>query len=389
MPRPLPDPILAGPQPGDLQLPKWARWHPSTPYSLGVEEETMVLDPATWGLAQDTEALLAALPVALASHTSAETHDSVLEIGTRPHSDIAGVARELRVLRRSLQNELHQAGLHVAACGTHPTVTWDEVRVSGGSRYQLILESMRGLTKREPTFALHVHIGVADGPTGVVLLNRMRAHLPLLLALSANSPFWQGRDSGMASVRTSIFQAFPRVGIPLSFSSYLEYVDVVDQLLRCGAFPEPSFLWWDVRLRPVFGTVEVRVMDSQSNVERSVALAALVQSIAHLELEEGYHDAALIQAQEILNENRFLAARDGMDARLIDPVSESLLPARKQLSDLLAAVTPHAQELGAEDALNLIGEIAQDTGTDQQRRLARSSRLDRVIQILAASFSPA
>lgn len=389
MRRLLTDSVLAGAEPGDLTLPKWARWHPSTPYSLGVEEETMALDPATWGLARDTEALLARLPVALASHTSAETHDAVLEIGTRPHTDIAGVAGELRLLRRSLQNELNRVGLHVAACGTHPTVTWEEVRVSGGSRYQLILESMRGLTRREPTFALHVHVGVADGPTAVALLNRMRAHLPLLLALSANSPFWQGRDSGMASVRTSIFQAFPRVGIPLSFSSYLEYVEVVDQMLRCGAFPEPSFLWWDVRLRPVFGTVEVRVMDSQSNVERTVALAALVQSIAHLELEEGYHDAAVIHAPEILNENRFLAARDGMDARLLDPVTESLVPAREQLNELLAAVIPHAQELGAEDAIGLIEEIARDTGTEQQRRMAQSTRLDRVIQILAATFSPA
>ncbi len=380
---------LARPDAVDEQLPKWARWNPSTPYSLGVEEETMVLDPATWGLARDTEALLAALPVDLAAHISAETHDAVLEIGTHPHLDISGVERELRELRRSLQHEMNRVGLHVAASGTHPTVTWEDVRVSEGSRYQLIVDSMRSLTRREPTFALHVHVGVPDGATAVALLNRLRAHLPLLLALSANSPFWQGRDSGMASVRTSIFQAFPRVGIPTSFSSYPEYVDVVDQLVRCGAFPEPSFLWWDVRLRPLFGTVEVRVMDSQSTAERSVALAALVQSIAHLELEEGYHDAALVHAPEILNENRFLAARDGMHARLIDPVTESLVPARQQLADLLDAAIPHAQELGAEDALALIPEIAQDTGAGQQRRLARATRLDGVIQILAATFSPA
>lgn len=387
MPHPVTDP-LAPPDAVDRQLPKWARWKASTPYSLGVEEETMVLDPLTWGLARDTEALLAELPVELAAHVSPETHDAVLEIGTRPHPDISGVERELRGLRHALQHEMNRAGQHVAASGTHPTVTWEDVRVSAGSRYQLILESMRSLTRREPTFALHVHVGVPDGSTGVALLNRLRAHLPLLLALSANSPFWQGRDSGMASVRTSIFQAFPRVGIPTSFISYLEYVDVVDQLLRCGAFPEPSFLWWDVRLRPLFGTVEVRVMDSQSTVERSAALAALVQSISHLELEEGYHDAALIHAPEILNENRFLAARDGMDARLIDPVTESLVPAREQLADLLHAVMPHAQELGAEDALALIPEIAQDTGAGQQRRLARATRLDEVIQILAATFSP-
>lgn len=385
MSRRLSDPLVL-PDAAAEQLPGWARWNPSMPYSLGVEEETMVLDPDTWGLTRDTEGLLAGLPMGLASHTSAETHDSVLEIGTRPHLDITGVEDELRRLRRALQHELNELDLQVAAAGTHPMVTWEDVEVSAASRYQLILESMRGLARREPTFALHVHVGVTDGPTALTLLNRMRAHLPLLLALSANSPFWQGRDSGMASVRTSIFQAFPRVGIPLSFSSYAEYVEVIDQLLRCRAIPDPSFLWWDVRLRPHFGTVEIRVMDSQSSLDRSVALAALVQSIAHLELEEGYHDPSLIYAQEILNENRFLAARDGMEARLMDPVSESLVPASEQLAHLLTACVPHAEELGAEDALSLVPAIARDTGAQQQRRVARVTELERVIQILAATF---
>ena len=376
------------PEATEAPLAAWARWHPSQPYSVGLEEEAMVLDPETWSLARDTEALLAMLPVELAAHISAETHDAAVELGTHPHRRVPEMALELDGLRRALQREVRRAGLHLAASGTHPLITWEQVRVSAGTRYQLIHDSMRALARREPTFALHVHIGLPDGATAVALLNRMRAHLPLLLALSANSPYWQGRDSGMASVRTPVFQSFPRVGIPLAFSSYLEYVDVVDQLLRCGAFPEPSFLWWDVRLRPVFGTVEVRVMDAQATAERSIALAALIQSIAHLELEEGFHDAALIHAPEILAENRFLAARDGMDARLLDPVTESLVPVRDQLSRLLAAVGPHAQELGAEAALELIPELAADPGSEQQRRLARGADLDRVIQVLAASFSP-
>lgn len=388
MRHPTTDPAAAS-ESVDEQLPDWARWAPSAPYSLGAEEEVMLLEPASWKLARDSEALLADLPAELSSHTSAETHDSVLEIATRPHHEVAGIETELRRLRSQLQQQVSRAGLQVAACGTHPTATWEDVHVSPGSRYQLILESMRGLARREPTLALHVHVGVPDGATGVALLNRMRAHLPLLLALSVNSPFWQGRDSGLGSMRTPIFQGFPRVGIPLAFTSYLEYVDVVDQLLRCGAFPEPSFLWWDVRLRPGFGTVEVRVMDAQSTVERSVALAALIQSIAHLELEEGFHDGALIHAPEILNENRFLAARDGMNARFLEPVSETSVQARDQLTELLSAVMPHAQELGAEAALSLIPDMARDGGAEQQRRIAQTMGLDRLIQILAALFSPA
>ncbi|HWD64261.1 MAG TPA: YbdK family carboxylate-amine ligase [Solirubrobacteraceae bacterium] len=387
MRHPTSDP-LAGPDPVDEQLPDWARWAPSAPYSLGAEEEVMVLEPGSWRLARDSEVLLANLPMDLSSHISAETHDAVLEIATRPHREVAGVGAELRRLRRRLQQQVDRAGLRMAACGTHPAVTWEDVRVSPGSRYQLILESMRGLARREPTFALHVHVGVPDGAAGVALLNRMRTHLPLLLALSANSPFWQGRDSGLSSVRTPIFQGFPRVGIPLAFASYLEYVDVVDQLLRCGAFPEPSFLWWDVRLRPVFGTVEVRVMDVQSTVERSVALTALIQSIARLELEEGFHDGALIHAPEILNENRFLAARDGMDARFLDPVSETSVEARDLLAELLSAAMPHAQDLGAEDALSLIPDMARNVGAEQQRRIAETMGIERVISMLSDRFSP-
>src|SRR4029077_19154079 len=136
--------------------------------------------------------------------------------------------------------------------GTHPFAMWNDTRVSTGARYQLIFQTMRELARREPTFALHVHVGVDDPESAIVLFNRLRTHVPLLLALSANSPFWQGRDTGLASARTPIFQAFARVGIPRALGSYLAYVEAIDQLLRCGAFPEPSFLWWDGRARPRF-----------------------------------------------------------------------------------------------------------------------------------------
>lgn len=372
----------------DDQLPSWARWNPSAPYTLGVEEEAMVLDCSDWSLAGGTEDFLKSVPRDLAAHLSAETHEAAIEITGAPHREVGDVAEELRILRESLQRESGTAHLCAASAGTHPLAVWQDIRVSGGARYQLIYESMRELARREPTFALHVHVGVPDPQSAIILLNRLRAHLPLLLALSVNSPFWQGRDTGLASARIPIFQSFPRVGIPLAFCSYLEYVEVVDQLIRCEAFPEPSFLWWDVRLRPLFGTVEVRVMDAQSTVERSATLAGLVQAIAHLELEEGYHDASLISASEILDENRFLAARDGMSARLLDPVRETRVGAEEQLDRLLDAVRPHAQELGGEAAIDAIAEMAHATGAQQQRQMASKKGLTGVLQMLLATFIP-
>ena len=179
-------------------------------------------------------------------------------------------------------------GLEVASAGTHPFTVWHETVVSGGSRYQAVYGSMRELARREPTFGLHVHVGVRDPEDAIALANSLRGHLPMLLALSANSPFWQGRDTGLASARTPLFQAFPRVGIPRAFADYEDYVAAVDLLIRCDAFPEPTFLWWDVRPQPRFGTVEVRIMDAQTTVSETAALAALVQSIARLEIEQGY-----------------------------------------------------------------------------------------------------
>jgi glutamate---cysteine ligase / carboxylate-amine ligase len=383
MPRPFSAAVDAPPE-----HPEWARWTPSAPYSIGIEEEVMILDPTDLSLSRHTELALRGLFEQLGGHAGAETHEAAIELATSPHSTAGEAAEQVAQLRTALSCELEQAGLVAAAAGTHPFAMWNETRVSGGARYQLILQTMRELARREPTFALHVHVGVPDPDSAILLLNQFRAHLPLLLALSANSPYWQGRDTGLASARTPIFQAFPRVGIPRSFASYAEYVETIDQLLRIEAFPEPSFLWWDVRVRPQFGTVELRVMDAQSTADRSAALAAFVQTIAHLELEEGYHDPRLTYAPEILEENRFLAARDGMDARLLDPVTETQVPVREQLAELLDAAAPHAEELGCEGALDVIADMAHSEGARHQRCITREKGLSGMLHRLADDFTP-
>jgi carboxylate-amine ligase len=367
--------------------PAWAEWRASRPYTVGIEEEVMLLDPQDWGLAHRGEEILASLPPGLGAHAAAETHQATLELATSPWGTAAEAAREASELRASLAEALTQWGLCPASAGTHPLALWSDTRVSGSARYQLVYESMRELARREPTFALHVHIGVGDPERAVTLLNRMRTHLPLLLALSGNSPYWQARDTGLASARTPIFQAFPRVGVPRAFRSYSHYVDVVDQLLRLDAFPTPTFLWWDVRPQPRFGTVEVRVMDAQTSPLDTAALVALVQTIAHLELEEGYAGRRLIASDEVIQENRFIAARDGMKAEFIDPVDEQRISARDLLDDLLTVGGPHAEQLGCEDILEHIGELALETGAERQVRIAGDSELPGLIRTLAASFA--
>lgn len=345
----------------------------------------MLVCPDAFSLAHEVERVLLALPQ-LRGRATAETHMSAIELATEPHERAGAATAQLAKLRRVLVDGLAPLGLAAAAAGTHPFAQWHETVVSTGSRQKLVYGSMRELARREPTFALHVHVGVGDAERAVRIANRMRVHVPLLLALSANSPFWQGRDTGLASARTPLFQAFPRVGIPRAFEDFDDYVQTIDLLIRCGAFPEPTFLWWDVRLQPRFGTVEVRIMDAQTTVAEAGALVALVQSIARLEAEEGYGSDEL-PSPELLDENRFLAARDGVGAALIDPVTERTVPVRELHAHLVDAARGHAQDLGCADLLERSHELVDAPAASRQLALARGERrLQGLMAGLTAAF---
>jgi carboxylate-amine ligase len=365
----------------------WASWQPSTPYTVGVEEEVMLLDPGTWRLAQRADDLLAVLSDDLAGRCSAETHEAALELVTGAHATVGDAIAELGRLRARLGRDARSIGLAVAASGMHPGQMAEDPQVSSAGRYQVVHQTMRGIARREPTFALHVHIGVADPESAIRLLNQLRAHLPLLLALSATSPLWQGRATGLASNRTILFQAFPRTGVPRPFDGYADWVDSVDPLVRSGAIPEPTFLWWDVRPQPRFGTVEVRIMDAQPRLEATGALCALVQALARLELEEGFAAPELVHGQEVLAENRFLAARDGVAAELIDPLRAVRVPVAEQLAEVLRAAAPHASALGVADELAHAPTLVASPEAARQEAHAARAGIPSLVSDLASAFS--
>jgi len=369
---------------------EWSLWrsHPSEDFTLGVEEEVMLLNAHDWSLAQQVDRVLMSLPSRLAEQVKPETHKATLEISTSVHTSARSVEVELRELRGSVDLQLALLGLRAAAAGMHPMTVWHESVVSNGERQREVHGSMRELARREPTFALHVHVGIRDPDDAIRTADRMRAHLPLLLALSANSPFWQARDTGLASARTPLWQAFPRVGIPRAFGTYAEYVSSVDLLIRSGALPEPTFLWWDVRPQPRYGTVEVRVMDAQTSVDRTIPLVALVQCLAKLECEEGYASSTLLAAAEVLEENRFLAARDGVEARLISPEDGRRVSVRNLMDDLMPALFSHAQDLGCESELVGVADLLAFPSAAGQLELARGSRrLKGLVEALAQQFT--
>jgi glutamate---cysteine ligase / carboxylate-amine ligase len=347
----------------------------------------MLLEPGDWSLAQSSDDVVPRLSDELSAHASPETHAAVLELATGIHPDVDGVVAELTWLRRQLADELYGMGLSVAAAGTHPLTVREETEVSGAVRYRALNDSLRVLARREPTMALHVHVGVSAPEDAIRLLNGLRRNIPVLLALSANSPFWRGSDCGFVSARTVIFQAFPRSGPPRFFAGYADYVQTIDALIASGAIPDPSFLWWDVRLQPALGTVEVRVMDAQSRLLDVTPLVALIQSLARLELEG--EPSAVVLSAEVLAENRFLAARDGMDAWLIDPAARRLIPVREMLDSLLVECRPHAFALGCARALERLQPLAAANGAARQRAFVACNRsLSELVASLADRFLP-
>lgn len=348
----------------------------------------MLLDPADWALTERGDEVLSSAGEDLAGRCAAETHEAALELRTGPHATVREAVAELAELRAMLARDLDRLGLAAATCGIHPAPVDEPTKVSPSGRYQVIYKTMRDLARRAPTFALHVHVGVPDAAAAIRLLNQLRAHVPLLLALSASSPFLHGRATGLASNRTIVFQGFPRTGVPRRFESYADWAGTLDLLLRSGAIPDPTFLWWDVRPQPRLGTVELRVMDAQPRLTTTAGLAALVQALARLELEHGYAAPALVEAQEVLAENRFLAARDGAAARLIDPVRSTLVPVATLLEDVLVAARPQAAALDALEELEQVRALVLDPESRRQERLAASAGWPALVEDLASRFSP-
>jgi carboxylate-amine ligase len=329
----------------------------------------MLLRRPAMTLAQCNSAVLREIDTRVSGRLTVDTHASLVEFATVIHSDVAGVAIELAAARRALRGELDRLGLAAAIAGTHPFASWEGNRVSNTARYRELGLSMRGLLAGPPTSGLHVHVGVPDPEDAVRLLNAFGLAAPVLLALSASSPFFQGADTGLCSMRTALLERFPRSGTARPYRSYADYVRAVDGLIRAGAISDPTHLWWDVRLQPALGTVEVRVMDGQSTVAESAALSALVQSMARLEIDDGPL-SRVGWSPEVLRENRFLAARDGMAAVLISDRG-GRVSVRELAEDFVERSRPHAAALGCAAELSDVIALMDAPGAERQRAWRR------------------
>jgi len=348
----------------------------SDPFTVGIEEELLLVDPATHALSNTSSEVLAAMGASAAS-AGHEAFESEIELRT----SACRTAGEARTELASLRAAARGAGATLLGAGLHPTARWGEAPLVDSDRYRVVGETMRGLITRTPDCALHVHVAMPDPESAVRALCGLRAHLPVLMALGANSPLWFGTDSGMESSRYAHVRAYPRRGVPPTCGDYESYAGSVGELMRAGGFDDYTLVWWNVRLQPRIGTVEVREIDAQARIRDVAGLVALVQALARMEMQEA-SDSARMASAAALDELSFLAARDGLEGQV--PFEGG----RARLRDVARAVVerarPHARELGSEPELDGLDDILESgNGAQRQRAVLADGGPEAVLELLA------
>jgi glutamate---cysteine ligase / carboxylate-amine ligase len=335
-------------------------------YTIGIEEELMIVDADTYGLVNAIESLL---EDAEEGEIKPELMESVLEISTHPAPNTARAGEQLRRLRSQVRSTAARRGLTIGSAGTHPFAMWEDQRIVARPRYRELVTALRFVARQELIFGMHVHVGVDDPDKAIHVANGMRVHLAVLLALSANSPFWRADSTGLLSTRTPIFRAFPRVGIPPHYRDWADYEREIGFMVESGVMEDYTWLWYDVRPHANFGTVEIRVCDSQTRIEHTLALAALIQAMVK-ELAEHFDDDGSLAPYpwQMLDENKWLAARHGLDGELVDLPSSERVQTKALARRLLDRLREHAQDLGSADELEGIADLI-DRGNGAARQL--------------------
>src|SRR3954452_18441341 len=350
-------------------------------FTIGVEEELMIVDAETLDLVNAIESLLVETPLGA---IKAELLESVLEIATEPCRNAVEAGQQLIALRSQVRDSAADKGLAIgsprppppapwggrgARRGTHPFAMWEDQRIVARPRYRDLVSALRFVARQELIFGMHVHIGLDDPEKAIHVANGIRRHTPVLLALSANSPFWRADSTGLVSTRTPIFRAFPRVGIPPAYADWEDYQRRIGFMVDSGVMEDYTYLWYDVRPHPNFGTVEIRVCDAQTRVEHTIALAALIQAMVK-ELSEHFDSGQQLSDYpwEMLDENKWLASRHGLDGELVDLPSRDRVPARGLARRLLDRLREQPKDLGADGALDGIQDLI-DRGNGAARQV--------------------
>ena len=354
----------------------------SSDFSIGIEEELLLVEPEEYRLSHTSDQVLAALVLDERSARH-DLYAAQIELSSPPSASVDEAVRSLL----SLRDAVSATGATVIGAGIHPSAVFSNVEITDADRYREAASALGGIVRRTPDCALHVHVGMPDADTAIRVCNGLREHLPLLEALAANSPFWHGLDSGHASARRVLRRSFPRVVAPPHFHDYADYQQRVERSMSAAGLPDYTFVWWEVRPHPRFGTVEVRAMDSQASMASVAGISAFVQALAR-QIAEG--DSPAVTGPELLEESSFRAGRDGLRAEIWQAGaagdvlgSGSWAPVPDLLAQVLDRVRPHARELGADGPLEELERVAREgNGADRQRLAHRNGGMAGVLRLL-------
>jgi carboxylate-amine ligase len=345
-------------------------------FTLGIEEEFQVVDPKTRELRSHIQEMFAEGEKRLKDEIKREMHEAVIEVGTPICRNVSEARREVTRLRTEIIRLTRENGLRIAAAGTHPISSWQSVPITSAARYDQIVYDLQMVARANLIFGLHVHVAVEDNETRIQIMNAARYFLPHVFALSVNSPFWSGQNTGWKSFRAKVFERFPRTGFPDYFRSWSEYDEFVQLLVKTKCIDDGKKIWWDVRPHPFFPTLEYRVCDVPMRIDETICFAALFQAITKkLWLLYSRNMSWRLYRRSLLNENKSRAARFGIDGKLIDFGKRTEVPYAELLDELLEFVDDVVDELGSRKEVYYALEIVKNRpGADRQLKVFEETK---------------
>lgn len=339
-------------------------------FTLGIEEEFQTIDPVTWNLRSHMSKLVEDGKITLKERVKAEMHQAVVEVGTNICHNIQEAREEVTYLRKMILDLAEKQNLQVAAAGTHPFADWVEQLITPDPRYDEIIDEMRDVARGNLIFGLHVHVGIENRNEGIEIMNAVRYFLPHIYALSTNSPFWCGRNTGFKSYRSKVFDKFPRTGIPDFFSSAAEYDEYVNLLIKTKCIDNGKKIWWDIRVHPFFNTIEFRMCDVPMRTDETICLAAIMQAlVAKIHKLHRMNLSFRPYHRMLINENKWRAARYGIQGKLIDFGKQEEVDYSILVMELLEFIDDVIDELGSRKEIDYIHKI-MEMGTGADRQLA-------------------
>lgn len=337
-------------------------------FTLGIEEEFQTIDPETRELRSHMSKIVDGGKIILQERVKAEMHQAVVEVGTNICTNIQEAREEVTYLRREIMELADKQNLRIAAAGTHPFSDWVDQLITPNPRYDQLISEMRDVARSNLIFGLHVHVGIPSRNEGLEIMNAVRYFLPHIYALSTNSPFWCGRDTGFKSYRSKVFDKFPRTGIPEFFNTANEYDEYINLLVKTNCIDDGKKIWWDIRLHPHFDTVEFRICDIPMRVDETICLAALMQALVvkiYKLMRQNLNFRLYRKA--LISENKWRAARYGISGKLIDFGRQEEVPYETLAQELMEFVDDVLDELGSRKEVEYINKILKmGTGADRQ-----------------------